>query len=53
MKRFFAIQAGGSNHTYEISALDASQYVNCSSGIERSLTFFLVQVIAGDVVSLQ
>lgn len=49
-KRFFALPAGGNNHTYEIAPLDISKYENCSSGLKRSLNFSLVQVLAGDIV---
>ena len=50
-KRFFALPAGGNNHTYEIAPLDVNEYENCSSGLKRSLNFSLVQVLAGDIVS--
>ena len=51
VKRFFALPAGGNNHTYEIAAIDVDRYDNCSSGLKRSLNFSLVQVLAGDIVS--
>ena len=53
VKRFFALPAGGNNHTYKIAAIDNSQYGNCSSGLTRSLDFSLIQVIAGDIVSFK
>ena len=49
---YFGSLATGINHSVRIEKLNKEVYdKSCSTGIPRSVTFSLVQAIAGDVVS--